>query len=104
MLLDARRPDLIEAGMWLWRIPSLLLISTASVFECPPAKKRRRSQQHQSDAFFLKNPELPAEQERIVNKAPEKDRELRYQSAAEFRADLKRLKREPILPEDLWQG
>ena len=40
------------------------------------------------------NPALPAAFEQVVNKALEKDRKLRYQSAADMGADLRRLKRE----------
>jgi serine/threonine protein kinase/cytochrome c-type biogenesis protein CcmH/NrfG len=40
------------------------------------------------------NPALPAGFEQVVNKALEKDRKMRYQSAADLGADLRRLKRE----------
>jgi len=40
------------------------------------------------------NPDLPADLERIINKCLEKDRNLRYQHAADVRTDLQRLKRD----------
>ncbi len=87
--LDARS-DLFSFGVVLYEMatgtPPFRGDSTAVIFEAIMSRP--------AVALSRLNPDVPAELERIVKKALEKDRETRYQHASDVRADLKRFKRE----------
>ncbi len=87
--LDART-DLFSFGAVLYEMATGKMPfqgrSSGEICERDPASRTAAASQL--------NPELPRRLEAIIDKALEKDRELRYQHASEMRTDLQRLKRD----------
>ena len=111
--VDARS-DLFSFGVLLYELVTGALPSDGETqgLIIEPVLNRKPAENRTPVSPLRSNPDLPAGLENIINKALEKDRDLRYQHAADIRADLKRLQRDteskqshaPQRPEPADQG